>query len=367
MTGQDEFSTRAETDASLRTERVNTDEELARRAAATDADARQVLRIARERADRLLAAARAAGDARLPLSEQTEAAVALLLDERKTEDRLISAEREQADEVVDREKRARREKLKTLLVLEREATDLHLAVERRSADRAILARDDFLAQASHDLRGLMAANKLCLSLLARSAGDGEHGRSLAPRIAALVQIDAQLDRLVNDLVDMVAIEAGKLAVAPSAHAAAELLSTAIAVFEPLASERGQSLVVTSKPADVLVMADAARTVQVLGNLLSNAIKFTPSGGEVRVGFEAPRDEVIFFVADTGPGVPAEQASRIFERFVGTSTSSGGLGLGLFIASRLVEAHGGRLWLDSEPGQSAVFRFMLARAEPAVAR
>jgi signal transduction histidine kinase len=118
---------------------------------------------------------------------------------------------------------------------------------------------------------------------------------------------------------------------------------------------------TPLPGDVAVLVDSTRVVQVLGNLLSNAVKFTPSGGTIRTGFEVGEKDVTFFVADTGPGVPAEVAGRIFERFVGSSSSPQGLGLGLFIAARLIEAHEGRLWLDQRAPVGAVFRFTLRRA------
>jgi signal transduction histidine kinase len=358
---KDEGVPRAETDASLRAERKNADQELARRVADADADADQVLRLARESAGRLLDAARAAADARLPLGEQTRAAVALLLGQREEEDRTLAAEREQADEMLKHERAEHREKLSALLVLERQTTDLHLALERKSADKAIWSRDDFLAQASHDLRGLMAAHKLYLAMFLKEGGDSEYSRRIAPQLATLLKIDAEMERIISDLVDVVAIEAGKLTVTPSPHSATELLTTATAVFEPLARERGQSLSVTPAPGDVNVMVDLTRAIQVLGNLLSNAIKFTPGDGKISVGFESTDDEVMFFVADTGPGVPAEQAAQIFERFVGSSSSTAGLGLGLFIAARLVDAHGGRLWLDNAPAPGAVFRFTLRRA------
>lgn len=180
MTLPQKDSVRAETDASLRVERDNTDVELGRRVVVADADADAVLRRARERADRLLEAARAAADASLPLGEQTEAAVALLLREREAEDRAITTERDEADGLLERERRERRDKLCALLALERQTTDLHLALERTSADGAVASRDDFLAQASHDLRGLMAAQKLYFALLLKEAGEGAPRQRLAP-------------------------------------------------------------------------------------------------------------------------------------------------------------------------------------------
>ena len=85
-------------------------------------------------------------------------------------------------------------------MLERETTDLHLALERRSSDQAVMSREDFLAQVSHDLRGLMAAHKLYLAMLVKQAGDGEHSLVLVPSVATLTQIGAQMDRMIGALV-----------------------------------------------------------------------------------------------------------------------------------------------------------------------
>lgn len=315
---------RAQTDASLRAERQNTDE-LARGSVA-DANWEQVLERACARADRLLDAARGDADARLPPTEQTKAAVALLLEQREAEDQAVSAERGETAELIQRKRRDQREKLAGLLMLERQTTDLHLALERTASDRAVATREEFLAQASHDLRGLVAAHKLYLALMVRQSGDSEHGRRLAPHLATLSQIGEQMERLIHDLVDVAAIEAGVLAVVTRPYPVAELLSTATSVFELAARERDQTLTVTPAPAGVRVVVDVARAVQVIGNLISNAIKFTPPGGKITVGSEATREEVTFFVADTGPGVPAEDAARIFERFARANHSTGGLGL-----------------------------------------
>jgi signal transduction histidine kinase len=234
-------------------------------------------------------------------------------------------------------------------------------LERTSADQAVSSRDDFLAQASHDLRGLMGAQKIYLSMLVKRLDAGEHALGIAGYAATLLKIDAQMDRLVSDLVDVVAIEAGKLAVTLYPHSATDLVSTAVTFFEPLARERGHSLLVTAEGGDVSVLVDTPRAIQVLGNLLSNAIKFTPPGGKIHVGFEANQHEVMFFVADNGPGVPAEQAQHIFERFVSSSSARNGLKLGLFIAARIIDAHGGRLWFDGDRAVGSVFRFTLSRA------
>jgi len=246
-----------------------------------------------------------------------------------------------------------------LLVLERQATDLQLALERRSADAAVSARDDFLAQVSHDVHGLLGAQKIYLALLTKEVG-GELGRQIAPHLSALQKLGAEMETLISDLLDLAAVETGQLTLAPRPQSSAELLFMASAVFGPVARDRGQSLEIASAPADAAVMADATRALQVLGNLISNAIQFSPRDGKIRIGFEAAGDVVSFFVADSGPGVPAEHTARIFERCVGFGRESKGLGLGLFIARSLVEAHGGRLWLDTAVAPGALFRFTLPR-------
>jgi len=355
-----EGSSRDETDASLQVERRQTDLELTSRVARADADADEVLSIARDRADRLLAATRAAADARLPLSEQTKAAVALLVQEREHEDRDVASERLRADELLGGERLERAAQRAGLLVVERQTTDLHLAVERRSADDALFARDDFLAHVSHDLGSLMAAQKIYIAVLAEKLGESPNGEQLKVHMGALAEITAQMERMTRDLVDIVAMDGGKLAVTLGRHSATELLATAVTFFSPLARSRDQSLSVTSAQADVQVEIDATRALQVLGNLLSNAIKFTPRGGSISLGFEAGDRDVTFFVADTGPGVQSEEAEDIFKRFARARTSSSGLGLGLFIAQRLVVAHGGRLWLDRDTQRGAVFRFTFRR-------
>lgn len=360
MNAEDRDSRRAETDESLRVERRQTDRALGRRIANFDDDADEVLKLARERADRLLEATRAAADARLPLNERTKVAVALLLEQRDEEDRVVARERAHADDLLADERRQRRDKLTAHLELERQTTDRRLALERSSADRAVSSRDDFLAQASHDLRGLTAAQKIYLSLLVKAVTSEQPGDRLLEHVAALVKIEAYMDRLIGDLVDTVAIEAGRLTVTATRQSAQQLVSTASAVFESLAQERDQSLSLAVPAADEPVLADAGRVIQVLGNLLSNAIKFSPPEGAIRLGFEAAAKEAVFFVADDGPGIPPERAPDIFERFVG-SDSHTGLGLGLFIASRLVEAHGGRLWFEPNAPAGTVFRFSLPRA------
>jgi signal transduction histidine kinase len=108
--------------------------------------------------------------------------------------------------------------------------------------------------------------------------------------------------------------------------------------------------------------DHERILQVLANLLTNAIKFTPAGGRILLRVEPVGQDVCFSVADTGPGIPSHQLESVFERFwQARSEDRRGLGLGLFISKGIVEAHGGRIWAESQPGKGSTFSFTLAGA------
>jgi len=127
-----------------------------------------------------------------------------------------------------------------------------------------------------------------------------------------------------------------------------------------AGRGGIALALTTEPAEISISADERRVRQIVFNLLSNAIKFTPSGGRVDIAALAEDGRVEIAVADTGPGIPPEELERIFEEFeqAAAGKKAEGTGLGLPLSRRLVELHGGRLWVESEPGKGSTFRFTL---------
>ena len=150
-----------------------------------------------------------------------------------------------------------------------------------------------------------------------------------------------------------------LSVNPTAQGVRPLVLEACDNYRALMEEKFIALACT--PADSLpsVLADRDRILQVLTNLVGNAAKFTPEGGTVAVNAKALDGEVRFCVSDTGPGIRAEEVSHIFDRFwQATRTASLGTGLGLPIARGIVEAHGGRIWVESEPGIGTTFYFTL---------
>lgn len=230
---------------------------------------------------------------------------------------------------------------------------------RRKAEAAMRARDEMLRVVSHDLKNpvtgiLMGTKMLRLSL----ASEPE----LEELLAGIELAAERQSRLIQDLRDVGAIEAGRLSVEPCPHQVAALLGEAARSFEPVAAEKGVDLrweVAENLPA---VLADRDRIVQVLSNLLDNALKFTPAGGSVLVEAALAEGEVEIAVRDTGPGIPEDERDLVFERFwrgAGWRDSGQlGTGLGLAIVRGIVESHGGQVGAESQPGRGSVFRFTL---------
>jgi len=160
------------------------------------------------------------------------------------------------------------------------------------------------------------------------------------------------------VLDLSKIEAGQLVLAVEEYSVLDMVATVISATESLA--RAQGLALTSKVAPGLSMGsgDPRRLTQVLLNLVGNAIKFTDRG-EVRVTAKAVNGYFAVSVADTGPGIPEQERSRIFEEFHqidnSTTKAKGGTGLGLAIAKRIVEMHGGRIWVESTLGKGSTFQ------------
>jgi signal transduction histidine kinase len=172
-----------------------------------------------------------------------------------------------------------------------------------------------------------------------------------------------MNRLVGDLVDVVSIEAGRFAIAPTSCDAKALIREVLETFQPTASAKGISLNADTD-GSLLVRLDHERIFQVLANLLSNAIKFTDEDGTISVRVASVGSEARFSVADTGAGIAGNHLESIFERFWQVSQGDRrGLGLGLFISKCIVEAHGGRIWTESEIGKGSIFHFVLPGAAP----
>lgn len=353
---------RDQTDTSLRTEREKTDDELEKVRANIEEDADAVVQRAREKADETLELARSKADETLGKLGASSEAKAMARRERASEDRTLTSERAVSDLELEEEREHRGRALEAILRLEREQTDSHLLVERARSDEALIQRDDFLGMVSHDLRTILGGIALGAALLIRNAADDEPGRATRKIGESIERYSARMNRLVGDLIDVTSIEFGRLAILPERHDAAKTLQDAMEAFQPLADAKGISLHHGLVKGPLFALFDHQRVLQVLGNLLSNAIKFTPPKGSIQVLVQGTASEVRFSVSDTGIGVPADKREAVFERFWQVKANDGrGLGLGLFISKCIVEAHGGKIWVEDTHGPGSIFSFTLPAA------
>jgi signal transduction histidine kinase len=224
------------------------------------------------------------------------------------------------------------------------------------ARQATRSRDEVLAIVSHDLRNPLNVIGMVSQVLRETlAGDPVAVKHLD----AVGRAADAMGRLILDLLDVSRLEAGGLALSPAPVAPGMLVREAARDLGPLAAER--TLALEHDVADGLppVRADFERVSQVFSNLVGNALKFTPAGGRITLGAQPGDEGVVFRVEDTGSGIDPEHLPHLFDRFwQAHRTRRGGAGLGLAIAKGIVEAHGGRIRVRSEPGRGSTFYFTL---------
>jgi signal transduction histidine kinase len=221
-------------------------------------------------------------------------------------------------------------------------------------------KDEFLSLVSHELRTPLTSIRGYLDLVL----DGEAG-ALNPEqrrfLEAVERNSSRLLRLVGDLLFVAQADAGRLALDRQRVELAKVAADCVEAAEPAADSRSVRLVLSADPVPAIV-GDRGRLAQVLDNLISNALKFTPEGGTVDVRTRADDEHAMLEVSDTGIGIPAEDQSRLFERFFRSSKAHEqaipGTGLGLAIVKAIVEAHSGRIEVESREGEGTTFRVRL---------
>jgi len=227
------------------------------------------------------------------------------------------------------------------------------------AERAVHMRDDVLAIVSHDLRTPLHAIAMGADLLLDQAGsDAALSQRVRKPAEVIRRAGLHMRSLVDDLLELASIQAGGLVVERASLDVRMLVDDVCAMLEPQVKAKRLRLESTV-PSDCSAWGDRERVVRALGNLLGNALKFTPEGGRIGVHVRCEGGELRFDVSDSGPGIASGDLPKLFDAYwKGNRTSRKGTGLGLYIARGIVEAHGGRIWVESELGQGSTFSFIL---------
>ncbi len=231
---------------------------------------------------------------------------------------------------------------------------------------AVDARDTLLALVAHDLRSPLNAISITATTLSEPPAHAERRRS-GPQFQLIQRSVQRMSHLIDDLLTAANIDSGTFAIEEQPMSARALALEACALNMPAAEGRGVRLHVTSLDDGEHVRADHERVLQVLTNLIVNALRFSSQGASVEVNVVREGGFVRYAVRDRGPGMTREQSAQVFRRYWRAKGTGGGLGLGLFIAERIVSAHGGQIWVESEPGAGATFYFTLPRAAELLAR
>jgi signal transduction histidine kinase len=241
------------------------------------------------------------------------------------------------------------------------AAQLEIAAQKQK--EAEILRRDLIAWVGHDLQTPLASIRAILEALADGVVDEPH---TVRRYLGMAQRDVRsLSALIDDLFQLAQLDAGGLPLDKADNSLSDLISDTLESFSELAQRKGVSLSGEVQPGADLICMDARRIGRVLTNLIGNALRHTPASGQVSVrATQATQDDqqgVRVVVQDNGEGIPAQDLALVFERFYrgekSRSRSTGGSGLGLAIARGLVEAHGGKIWVDSQPGDTR-FTFFL---------
>ena len=222
------------------------------------------------------------------------------------------------------------------------------------------ATDELFRTIGHDLRGPLMAISGAAELIAKMApADAHTGPQIREWADQISHSAAVIDRLVHDLLDFGTCENGQLRLRAQRHDVTILIRSVIEAFEAAARAKGVTLEADFSATPIPATYDRDRLLRALSNITHNAIAFTPRDGSIRIAAVRKATDVVVSVADSGVGIAAPELPTVFDRFrYPRHTPNGRLGLGLYIAKWIVEAHGGRIWAESEVGRGSTFSFTL---------
>lgn len=225
-----------------------------------------------------------------------------------------------------------------------------------TARRAVRIRDEVLGMVSHDLGTPVSSITMVANHLLEGTPADDPSR---PWVEGMLRSTRQMERLISDLLDVQRIEAGHLSIEPLPESVEPIVRAAVDLVAPLARDRKMDVDVRIQEGLPPVIVDRDRILQVLWNLLTNAVRHTAEGGGVTVSATSEDGQVRIGVSDTGAGIPADEVPHVFDRFAQARRSGrAGAGLGLTIAKEIVEAHGGRIAVETEVGVGSCFHFTL---------
>ncbi|MEX2582413.1 MAG: ATP-binding protein [Gemmatimonadota bacterium] len=251
-----------------------------------------------------------------------------------------------------------------LSMMEELAARTALALENAQlfadAQLASRARESMLSVVAHDLRNPLAVVGMYAEMLLDLLPP-ESDPYAAEALTSIHRSSQRMQHQIEDLLDVSRLQHGTFAVRPAPCVARDLFAEAELLLRPLALARSIELVVEGDDVcgDAAVPVDGVRFQQLISNLVGNALKFTPEGGRVVLGWSLDDEELAVRVTDSGPGIPREQVPHVFGAFwQARDADRRGIGLGLWISRAIVEAHGGRIWIDSVEGEGATFHFVI---------
>lgn len=237
---------------------------------------------------------------------------------------------------------------------------LRIRAAEGEAQRATQARDEMMAIVSHDLRNPLSAIMLQVKLLKKVYEEKGEVADLSAKLDRIGNSCTRMNRLIQDLLDVSSMEGGKFNITKNPFSASDLVKETVSNFEELAEQKSIALKL-SIAQNVSLMGDRERIHQVLLNLISNSLKFTNEKGSVSVSLKDEKDHSLFCVQDTGKGIAPEFLPHIFDRYwQGHMEKRDGVGLGLSIVKGIIEAHGGSINVESEPGKGTLICFTLPK-------
>jgi two-component system phosphate regulon sensor histidine kinase PhoR len=277
---------------------------------------------------------------------------------------VLGGETESVEQIITKGERAFSVRVESIGLAKEDGAAIRID-EITELQRLGRVRRDFVANISHELRTPVTSLQLLVETIKKdSFSDKKLLRNLLSKMH--LQIDL-LRQLTDELMDLALIESGQAPIKLVEAKAADLVRETVDSLRPQA-ERKEIALSTTLDSNVLVLADVQGIRKVLGNLIHNAIKFNHPGGHVDIRAVCDGENVQFSVKDTGIGIPASDLSRVFERFYKVDRARArvageirGTGLGLAIAKHIVEAHGGKIWVESAEGRGSTFFFTLLAA------